>query len=390
MEQIIYASFQCSEIFFESIFRNCENKPGQAVQKFNRLMIEGLAQHDGIQVYSVTELPITEHNFKRIFFAKEKETVNRVNYIYISLINIHFLKDCIAVFSSFLTCTKLLCNKRKTILIADILNAPVALGARIAAYIFRKKYIAVVTDLPEYVYTKRDFAYKTVSEFLISSANAYVLLTEQMGTKVNTKVKKKIVIEGMVDFNENEKIDKLKEKSECILLYTGSIHRKYGIENLVYGFIEARLSNAELHIYGDGDYAKELKTLCDRYKSVKYFGNVLSSIAVEKQREATLLINPRPTNADYTKYSFPSKNMEYMASGVPLLTTNLPGMPKEYREYVYLLEDESIDGIKNKLMQIMNKDKNELRQKGILAREFVFREKNNIIQAQKIINMCNE
>ena len=64
---------------------------------------------------------------------------------------------------------------------------------------------------------------------------------------------------------------------------------------------------------------------------------------------ATLLINPRFSNEEYTKYSFPSKNMEYMASGTPILTTKLPGMPKEYYEYIYLFEEESIEGMKNKM-----------------------------------------
>ena len=35
---------------------------------------------------------------------------------------------------------------------------------------------------------------------------------------------------------------------------------------------------------------------------------------VKEEKKSTLLVNPRFTNEEYTKYSFPSKNMEYMAS----------------------------------------------------------------------------
>ena len=55
---------------------------------------------------------------------------------------------------------------------------------------------------------------------------------------------------------------------------------------------------------------------------------------VAEELKATLLVNPRPTTEEFTIYSFPSKNMEYMASGTPLLTTKLPGMPEEYHQYV--------------------------------------------------------
>jgi glycosyltransferase involved in cell wall biosynthesis len=79
--------------------------------------------------------------------------------------------------------------------------------------------------------------------------------------------------------------------------------------------------------------------------------------------------------------------MEYMASGTPVLTTVLPGMPKEYHPYVYLLEDETSDGIAAKLQEVLRASDLELFEKGIQARHFVLEEKNNVIQAQKILEM---
>ena len=38
-----------------------------------------------------------------------------------------------------------------------------------------------------------------------------------------------------------------------------------------------------------------------------------------------------------------------MSTGTPVLTTVLPGMPKEYHPYVYLLEEETADAIAEKL-----------------------------------------
>ena len=34
-----------------------------------------------------------------------------------------------------------------------------------------------------------------------------------------------------------------------------------------------------------------------------------------------------------------------MACGTPLLTTKLPGIPDEYYEYCYTLDDETVDGV---------------------------------------------
>ena len=79
--------------------------------------------------------------------------------------------------------------------------------------------------------------------------------------------------------------------------------------------------------------------------------------------------------------------MEYMASGTPVLTTVLPGMPKEYHPYVYLLEEETADGIAERLTEVLSNSDEALFQKGKEARSFVLEQKNNVIQARKILEM---
>ena len=79
--------------------------------------------------------------------------------------------------------------------------------------------------------------------------------------------------------------------------------------------------------------------------------------------------------------------MEYMVSGTPVLTTVLPGMPKEYYPHVYLLEDESAAGIARKLRQVLSLSDEELFEKGQQARSFVLETRNNVVQAKKILDM---
>ena len=79
--------------------------------------------------------------------------------------------------------------------------------------------------------------------------------------------------------------------------------------------------------------------------------------------------------------------MEYMVSGTAVLTTALPGMPEEYKQHVYLIEDESIEGICNALKEIFCIDEEKVVNKGKQAREFVLLKKNNKIQTEKIIEL---
>ena len=114
---------------------------------------------------------------------------------------------------------------------------------------------------------------------------------------------------------------------------------------------------------------------------------LLNTEIVDKEQEAALLVNPRPTHEEFVKYSFPSKTMEYMASGTPVLTTRLPGMPKEYYPYVDFIEEESAAGIAAALKTVLAETDEELFQKGCVARDFVLDGRNNVVQAEKMLKM---
>ena len=382
---IIYASFMCSEPFFHRLFNGVSDKPGQAVQKYNRLLAEGLAEAERTKVYAVSEIPVNERNFKGIFFRGRAERNNGVYYRYLPLINKHGVKDIGAVFAGFLKCIRIIRKSEGNIYImADILNAPIALGAFFAARLFKKQYIAVVTDLPEYVYLSDDKIYSYVSDILIKKADKYVFLTEQMSVKKNILDKPYVIVEGLVDIKEkNKEVPTIRGDKKIV--YTGSIHEKYGIGKLLEGFLKADVDGTELHIYGNGDMKERLSEVTLKHSNIFYHGDVLMEDAVKAQKNAVLLVNPRPSGEEYTQYSFPSKTMEYMVSGRPVLMTKLKGMPAEYYEYLYLIDDESPEGIAEALRNVLAKGGKEMLRKGESARKFVLNKKNNIAQAEKLI-----
>ena len=150
------------------------------------------------------------------------------------------------------------------------------------------------------------------------------------------------------------------------------------------------LKQGELVIYGPGDYVEELKAICAEDPRVEYGGMLLSSQVMEKEMEATLLVNPRPTGEEYVKYSFPSKTMEYMASGTPVLTTRLPGMPAEYFPYVHFIDEETPEGIARALKRVLSRSDSELFSQGMAARAFILKTRNNLVQAEKILDMLEK
>src|SRR5690554_7398134 len=185
-----------------------------------------------------------------------------------------------------------------------------------------------------------------------------------------------MIMEGLVDASMAENTWTHNSNGKKVVIYAGGLYEEYGIKYLVDGFKMLDDSNAELHLYGHGPMVSDIEKEMARDNRIRFFGIVHNSKVVEAELQATLLVNPRPSAEDFTKYSFPSKNMEDMVSGTPVLTTNLPGMPKEYHDYVYLLEDESAQGVSQVLKKLLvDTPASELKDKGLSAKQFVLKNK---------------
>lgn len=382
--EIIYISTVTSKKLMNRIIEESKNKPLQSIQKFHRLICEGFVKNN-VEIKTYSSIPMSRKISSKFIWFNKKEKENGVEYNYIPFINIKIIRQiCTFIGITFNIIKECIKNKKQKVFICDILNTTISSTTLVLSKIFRFKCIAIVTDLPRDMTNARKLSGK-INECLQSKYDGYIILTEAMNEIVNTNKKPSVVIEGIADseiIRENENIEKYKEK---VCMYAGGLYEKYGVKALIEAFLAIENKDMRLHLYGAGDledYIKELKD--DR---VKYYGVVKNDVIVEEEKKATLLINPRFTSDEYTKYSFPSKNIEYMASSTPLLTTKLPGMPKEYYDYIYCFDEESIEGMQKTLLTILNKPTKELMQKGDLAKKFVLKNKNNKVQVDKIVNL---
>lgn len=389
MINILYVYSNCSPHKYKSLIESTGIMILQQAQKYHQLMMEGLSKND-CDVLAVSSLPVNRQLTKKLFFKAKNDKYDNITYKYLAFINLPILRNISIFFHSLCFCLK----KKESISICDILNISISAGALLASKIAGNKTVGIVTDVPGILAdgnNKKVPLTQKINRWILSKFDAYLFLTEQMNTLINKENRPYVIIEGQVDIgmasSENVLINKF-DKKVCV--YSGSLKSIYGIEILVQAFLVANVENSELHIYGDGDFADELRNISKSNSSIKYFGVKPNNCIVNEQLKAILLINPRPTDEEYTKYSFPSKNMEYMASGTATLTTKLPGMPREYDEFVYLIEDETVEGLSRIIREVLSKPREELHEKGLKAKEFVLREKNNIVQAKKVLDMIEK
>lgn len=383
--RVLYVSNLCLPQVYENLFEDKRYKSSEAVQKYHRIMAEGFALN-GCEVISLGAVPVNKNVRKKFIFLPKGE-LNGVKYKHLRTINLPIIKQLLNAVGIYFNVLKY--GDKESFVICDGLSYLASKAAVLACKLKRLKSVVIITDLPEFFAGTDE---KTVKRYnaLFDKFTAYVVLTEKMIEKLGYINKPYVVLEGQVDSLENKMQKIHKKESKKVIMYAGTVQSQYGLKMLVEGFILANLSGYELHVYGNGDYAEEIDRISKVHSNVKHFPSQPNDVIVEKEKEAYLLVNPRPTDEEYTKYSFPSKNMEYMVSGTAVLTTSLPGMPEEYKQYVYLIEDETVAGVCRELKKISELKEDDVVRKGRLAREFVLSEKNNKKQTNRIIEFIAE
>jgi glycosyltransferase involved in cell wall biosynthesis len=392
MNNILYISSLCSDRLFEIIFKTSNDNSGQSIQKFHKLLVTGLSSQSKNKVELLVSLPITNRiNKKKIWFLKKEKDFNS-NITYIPTINLPFLKNILDFFYTFFKVifwrNKKLKNK---FIIVDVLKLSPVFGAFLACKIRNIKIISIITDMPG-IDVFQNTLKKKLKTLLINSfltnCDGYILITEYMNEIVNPRKRPNIVMEGLVDFAM--KSTKSNKKIQKNIVYTGGLYERYGLKKLIEAFLKIDDKNLRLHFYGEGPMKNYIQNYTKIDVRIDYKGVVLNNILVKRQIEAFLLINPRPTDEELTKFSFPGKNMEYMVSGTPTLTTKLLGMPDDYLPFVFLIEDETIDGVRKSIENVLLKSDNELKEMGRNSKKFVLENKNNLIQAERITNFLNQ
>ncbi|MCM3636544.1 glycosyltransferase [Sporosarcina luteola] len=371
-------------------------------QYFDLDLVSGISEKCDVHALSLPPVATYPKSTCLIYPNKKEKISESLKINYISLINLPIIKTIIIMINVLLkTLIYVFKNrKRERVILCGYVSFETSLPALLIAKFTNTKILTVVPDVSLYSlsYSNEVKKWKSVKN-LVSWANriiernfhGYIFLTEEMNNLINRYKKQYIVIEGMIKTdNFDYKDDGHVKLYPRVIMYAGTLHEKFGIKKLIESFTLANVPNCELWIFGSGDYEENIKSIVQERKNIKFKGNVSKQEIFKLERKATLLINPRPSNEEFTKYSFPSKTLEYMVSGTPLLTTKLPGIPNDYDNYLFYFEHESIDEMSRKIKEIMSYPEIVLNDFGEEAKKFVLENKNNKIQTDKIFDFLIE
>lgn len=398
-------------LFMSNLFPKETDKQTRAKMRFDMYdaanvlqwhLVDGIEHNGGHHLSLINLLPVDSWPQKykdakvpRYVF----EHINDARDINVGYCNVKYIKHLLlghAYVAEVKKWEKETRGKTPRVVIAYSLNASFLKGV---SFLKKKdptiKALVVVADLPEFAAPCPGWLMKCYRKYngkriqrMMGNVDAYTLLTDQMAERMQITAPH-MVMEGIAHVTDPVFFEN-KISSLQTVLYTGSMNKKYGVMNLVEAFQLIPSKSARLVLCGLGDAESEIRAAAERDGRISFLGKVPHEKVLALQSEATVVVNPRQNNEEFTKYSFPSKTMEYLASGVPVIAYKLDGIPDEYDSYIRYVPDNSPEALAQTITEVCEMSAEERSKIGARGRRFVLENKNATVQTKRILDFIQK
>lgn len=259
---------------------------------------------------------------------------------------------------------------------------------------FGVRFITVITDpsgvaLPTDSFLHRGLKCldRRIVSILVSRSSAIVALSSNL---IPPRWSKPVLLmPGIVNSDWLRAIAEAGDQNardRLTVLYAGSMTKSYGVDRLLEA--ASLLPEVDFILCGKGELALGLSK--ELAMNVRYVGFVNTADLARLCARCDLLINPRPTDTDISEASFPSKLLEYAASGRPVLTTRISSIPSSIQRAYHYIDDESPQGIAQSIRVIGKLSRRSRHSDALLARALVLSSWSESAVAERLVNLIGE
>lgn len=368
-----------------------------AAQNLQESIIEGILENNvSVEVVSKPILSTFPHGFRRIII-KDCDFLYKGNVLGKSLgfLNIPFLnspsdKKYLSIIDKWYE--KHNNEKNKSIWVYSLSKKLMHI-----AVLAKKKYpdiiiVQIVPDLPRFCgcniyYKKLGIQNKNIKNIyrLIQRFDRYVLLCENMAEDLGIKHKRYTVVEGIFSPERND--SEVEKESKKVILYTGNLDARYGIVELLNAFARIKDPEYRLWIRGNGSTENLIRQYMATDNRIVLIPQLSKNDLFNLEKKASLLVNPVSYKQEFTNYFFPSKTMDYMASGTPTMMHPLSCLPLEYKKYLYFFSGDSPEQMSKDIIDFFSLNNLDRMFRGRKAAEFIIANKIPKKQVKKIIDL---
>ena len=376
MNVLVFTSAM-TEKDFATFQSEAKIKPNPSNQNFYNKLIRTLALGNNVAV--VSHRPLAKGMFKNNSLEEDEGAEGNVTYYYnrvqcgklYKLIRQQreILKAAHKAIDSF--------HSNEFVIVTDTVRLSILKAARKIADEYNVKIVGMLTDNPDNL----SYGKKAISIAIKRNArelDGYLSLTDGLVDVFNEE-KPSYVFEGLVDSPDVFKKDPIYD----YYFFCGSLYERYGVKTLVDAFHESSIKS-KLIVAGSGPLAKYIEKLSyDDYR-ILYLPQLPREKILGYERNAIVNINPRPLDLKLDRESVPSKLIEYLSNGAPILSTKYPKLYGPFKDDLYWIEDTSFEGMKKALEDFSHVDIEEAKRKAYTAKMKAFEFYGLEVQAESI------
>lgn len=397
-EKICLVGTLVSEELFRTLQKGSKVKAAASPIFMQKMLFQSLNDlSPGVTYYSYPPIAAWPRS-SLIGSAAKKLRIDEGLFVHmIPFINIHFLKEVTVFLSMFFSLLmwniRFFKDHKHIIVYSDFLEY--ALPAIIIGKLFKVDVALLLTEMPgiEHYHKGRVtikakilFAYERMKRKVHHLFDKYIFITQPLADAVNIRHRPYTIVEGFPDEMLFRTIPEQCKETIPTLMYAGSLGAAYNIQMLVDAF-QCVKGNYRLWIYGGGELDNYVKQAALADNRICYFGARSRSEVLVAEKKATVLAHVKADNDEYSMYSFSSKIIEYMASGTPVLTSVVGGIPKEYYEHCYIIDKMNRENLASAIQSVLSLSADELQQRGKDAQMFLETCKAAQMQGEKILKL---
>lgn len=397
----LYLGSAISQATADDITLKSKVKPSVAPVNLQRNLLKGFSKWIAPDDFSVLSLPPIGMYPGGCYFGwgSRREEVSGYTVQYIPALNLPIFKQTTVFFSTLFLLIKWGIRNRKEkekVIITYGQTLYINLAQQFFCRLFRVKSCNIVTDPIRYrggmekLNVLARFFVRVqwrLTEYIKKGYAAFILLTEPMVKEYIDGDTPYIIMEGIADTAIFDGIGEPEKAEPPVLMYSGALSPGFGLPRLLES-LQYMKRDYRLWLFGDKKYLPEIEKAQLQNDRIRFWGKVPWNELLTHMKEASLLLSVKPVDASHSAHQFPSKIMEYMASGTPVLATRVQGIPTEYFEYIYAIGEDSPTGFAEAMDAALALPAEVLKEKGEKARNFIEENKNCYLQAERVIRLA--
>jgi glycosyltransferase involved in cell wall biosynthesis len=278
------------------------------------------------------------------------------------------------------------------------LSVPPGLFIFIGARLIRAKVVVSLCDIdipgetvPKSSYYKLDY---WLQRKLIPHFNGHIVVSDAIARDF-LPGRPYLRLEGGI---KSEVFDRTRMKMESgseheepfVITSAGRLDETNGIPELLDAFSMLSGERFRLRIAGWGPLDHLVRSAASKDQRIEFLGQISLERVFEAYHSSSILVNLRMTKTRNTKYFFPSKMMEYLASGVPVISTCTGHVEDEFGGFTYLLKEETPQALCQLIQHVAGLDPRDRLETGRRARAYMETHKTWKAQTEKLALFIRE